>query len=107
MQPVLASPNRRDVKYGKHHQSLSGFDGKFPTFHMVRIRDLFNTKKKKFRNGDPWLPSKKGAKRRRRNPYYWEWCKWMTILHRPWKNDPWTAGLWGKKSMEMSAVLCC
>ena len=59
----------RHIQYGRIHQSLEPFDGEFPKHHVLRVRDLFDTSKKRFRGGDPWLKrtTKKG-KRIRSSP---------------------------------------
>jgi hypothetical protein len=94
----------RDVKYGKIHESLKPFDGEFPKHHVLRVRDLFDGRGKRFRGGEPWLRRKTESGERIRSPHYAEWCKWMTILHKPWTTDPWTSGdLWGEDGKDMGA----
>ena len=87
------------MQYGKYHQSLTSFDKKFPTFHIIRIRDLFDnrSKKKWFHGGRPWLKKRVKGGKLERNPHYAEWCKWMMILNKPWKEEPWSVkGPWGE-----------
>ena len=94
-----------DVKYGKTHQSLIPFDNEFPIHHVVRVRDLFDSKSKRYGNGSPWLKRKTDKGERIRNPHYPEWCKWMTILHKPWAEDPWSSGdLWGEEGKNMGTT---
>ena len=58
----------------------------------LRVRDLFDGKTadgKRIRyTGNPWLKRKTEDGERIRNPQYAEWCKWMTMLHKPWSSDP-------------------
>lgn len=83
------------------HKSLADFDNTFPTYHVVRVKDLWQ---KDLHYGRPDMADPDHPGQRIPNPSYWKWCKWMLILHKPWHENPWEYGLWGPLSMEMKTM---
>ena len=68
------------LDYGRFHQSMQEFNNTFPKYHVVRVRDLWQ---KKLHRGNKTVADPDTTGGRLPNPHYWEWCKWMLILHKP------------------------
>ena len=83
------------------HESLRSFDNTFPTYHVVRIKDIWQ---RDLHYGRPDMADPERPGFRIPNPMFWKWCKWMLILHKPWHEDPWTDNLWGPNSLAMKTM---